>query len=205
MKAVLRNRVLQLVVRLASHSEVIEISLQCAHDDWLTNQLKFSNITRPFEHRTSDSQTLVSFSSILLLAMSAIPVDFTTTGSRTSSGIKCTCGKKMTGECNCERVRLLCPAKQMVTVRLRQRTPHAAAASVPLDNATARRQRSRTSLSQARLPVRVDDVLLASAPVHTYVPFITSLSDVQANVENSAISGPACQCGLRPADGVCPS
>ena len=39
--------------------------------------------------------------------MSALPVDFTTQSSATVSStgvVKCSCGKKATGECDCEKV-----------------------------------------------------------------------------------------------------
>jgi hypothetical protein len=38
--------------------------------------------------------------------MTSIPIDFTTQGSThpIAGGIKCSCGKKATGDCNCERV-----------------------------------------------------------------------------------------------------
>jgi hypothetical protein len=100
-----------------------------------------------------------------------IPVDFTTpvsseTPVAPSNGIHCSCGKKLTGECNCERVtEPRRPLRLLTSIRQMLKTPLAAAAHIPPVNATAAALQLRISPFKGNPLVLAASVLQASALV----------------------------------------
>lgn len=107
---------------------------------------------------------------------SSIPIDFTTQGSAvapSASGAKCSCGRKLTGECNCERVR---PISFLLTSSLLLKTPSALAERKLRDSVTVNVHKSRTNLSKERQLARADYAppvpVLALMYVSAYVMLI---------------------------------
>src|SRR5438552_6007010 len=139
--------------------------------------------------------------------MTSIPIDFTTQTSLPAPSrdhIKCSCGKKPIGQCNCERVHSLPPSTEQSTQAADENPKcscgknDAGACDCELASVENQPLAGQATCSCGMRPAGACTCSLVCHPIS----LSTLILMEQAVVENAPVDGPACACGMRPADGI---